>query len=116
MMPARIQRKRTKDWTMPENTVYVGRPSRWGNPWCVGKAIDRQAVKKWDWRFKDLAYITPNAEDAMRKFAVALGLDDCMIAVVRRELKGKNLACWCPPGAPCHADVLIEIANSGDQP
>lgn len=34
--PRRIQRKRTKGWKMPENTVYVGRPTKWGNPWRVG--------------------------------------------------------------------------------
>jgi hypothetical protein len=33
-----------------------------------------------------------------------------LVEAIRRELKGKNLACWCPAG-PCHADVLLEIAN-----
>lgn len=37
--PQRIQRKRTKGWRMPEGAVYVGRPSRWGNPWSVGHAV-----------------------------------------------------------------------------
>lgn len=37
MTPQRIQRKRTKGWKMPENTVYVGRPSKWGNPFTIGK-------------------------------------------------------------------------------
>lgn len=35
-------------------------------------------------------------------------------ADVRRELAGKTLACWCPVGSPCHADVLLEVANSED--
>ena len=40
-MPKRIQRKRTAGWRMPENTVYVGRPTRWGNPYPVTPEKDR---------------------------------------------------------------------------
>jgi hypothetical protein len=39
MKPIRIQRKRTKGWKMPENTVYVGRGSKWGNPFSIGKKV-----------------------------------------------------------------------------
>ena len=86
-MPARIQRKRTKGWKMPANAIYVGRPTRWGNP------------------FADQG----NAE-LVRQFR-----DNCLTPEVvrsgRSELKGKDLACWCPLDQPCHADVLLKIAN-----
>lgn len=89
--PKRIQRKRTKGWRMPSNTVYVGRPSKWGNPLTKIKPqlYDRaRAVIL----FK--AYLTEEAKEKIRK-----------------ELRGKNLCCWCPLDQPCHADILLEIAN-----
>ena len=86
-MPDRIQRKRTKDWKMPVNAIYVGRPTRWGNP------------------FAD----QDNAE-LVRQFRYNC-LTPEFICSVRSELKGKDLACWCPLDQPCHADVLLKIAN-----
>lgn len=82
----RIQRRRTKGWRLPPNTVCVSRPSKWGNPY---RGVD--AVSRYRLRLEQ----TPSLrEDA------------------RRELRGKNLACWCPTdGLPCHADVLLEVAN-----
>ena len=110
--PQRIQRKRTRGWRMPENTVYVGRPSRWGNPT--------------DWR--EYAEWYPGAEpEELRRMAASdfkhFTLDPALIPTewpkpkyasldeVRAELAGKNLACWCPIDHPCHADALLEIAN-----
>jgi len=92
-MVKRIQRKRTKGWRMPENTVYVGRPTKWGNPFSVGRYGRRGAVEMYR---KYIGH--PNSP---------LGFEPDDI----RELRGKNLACWCPLGKPCHADVLIELAN-----
>lgn len=89
--PKRIQRKRTRGWRMPQNTVYVGRPSRWGNPFVVG--IDRAATVQ---LFKDYPATKP-----------------ALVADVQRELRGKDLACWCALDQPCHADVLLAIANRG---
>jgi hypothetical protein len=113
--PTRIQRKRTKGARMPSGAVYVGRPSRWGNPFRValhegGRWIVVDENGRWmDWYnseavAKDLAVI---------RFANALhyGLLRVTVDDVRRELRGKMLACWCPIGAPCHADVLLEVAN-----
>lgn len=85
---------------MPENTVYVGRPTKWGNPFVVGKLFDgrypvtaEQAVGFYKQRILN--------------YGVQLHLIDDAI----RELKGKNLACWCPLNQPCHADILLTIAN-----
>lgn len=111
MKPVRIQRNHAQGWRMPADTVYVGRGSRWGNPFRVGEKVCLQTANKWEWRISRPEHVCTTAAGAVTKFATCLGLDDCMIAVVRRELKGKNLACWCEPGQPCHADILIEIAN-----
>ena len=92
--PRRIQRKRTKGWKMPENCVYVGRPSKWGNPLIVG--------------------VHGTAAECVHLFAMDIGFQNSRLDFEFDEIKqlrGKNLACWCPIGADCHADVLLEIAN-----
>ena len=91
--PKRIQRKRTKGWRMPPNTVYVGRPSRWGNPFTVEEYGAKMAV-------------------SLFSFCVAIRDNDgCEFLDGLEELRGKDLACWCPLDQPCHADVLLEAAN-----
>lgn len=105
-MPERIQRKRTKGWKMPENTIYVGRPTKWGNPFVVGKPGGAYTAKVQDQR---------HAWQLYRSVAID---NEKLIAAAREELRGKNLACFCPkPSQPyesdcCHAAVLLEIANS----
>jgi len=70
--------------------VYIGRPSKWGNPFVIGKDGDRaEVIAKY------------------RAWGQARGLDKA----AKAELKGKVLACWCSP-LPCHGDVLAEWANS----
>lgn len=113
-MPERIQRKRTKGWKMPPDTVSVTRPGRYGNPYTIAKA-------------RTIGFIGTDAEVA--QWCVNLFRRDWEHAIVSAKasrtpfmpfgkpvylgpLIGKNLACWCKPGEPCHADVLIEIANS----
>jgi uncharacterized protein DUF4326 len=93
--PQRIQRKRTKGWKMPANTVYVGRPSQWGNPYSAeqwGGSVS-EAVSAYE------RYVLANQGSAER-FRMPL-----------HELKGKNLSCWCTLDQLCHADVLLRIAN-----
>ncbi len=99
-MPERIQLSRRKGWRKPENTVVVARPSQWGNPFRVGEnAIDQaQAVEQ----FRNLVMDPGRTYQGFRQ-------------TVREQLGGKNLACWCHPGTPCHADVLLEIANGDEQ-
>ena len=101
-MPIRVQRQRVKGWRMPANTVYVGRPTQWGNPLAVNLAVGRTLDKVLDFY---RAYIEnairnyrPNCEPQYRGLNI-------------EELRGKNLACWCPLDKPCHADVLLELAN-----
>ena len=69
--------------------VYVGRPSKWSNPF----KIDLDGTR----------------EEVVQKYREYLTNEDKII--IRADLRGKNLACWCSPKA-CHADVLLEIANT----
>lgn len=114
MSPHRIQRRRTKGWRMPENTVYVGRPSRWENPWRVGSFV---------WTIKPGGVIDREPHDpltvgqAIESFRNSMEwqcADQDYLSRLRSELAGKNLACWCPLDQPCHTDVLLEIANGGE--
>lgn len=106
MTPIRIQRKRARGWKMPENTVYVGRPTKWGNPMYVGfyKDYSREdAIRDYE------KYI--NRQPDVRSFENAFGKPPS-IEEIKKELRGKNLACFCKEGEPCHADVLLKIANN----
>jgi hypothetical protein len=107
----RIQLRRTKGWRKPENTIVVTRPTKWGNPFRVGEV-------GWNPWYPELA---AQPEDVVNEYWFEFQGDglwweagECYLTAddVRAELAGKNLACWCPAGQPCHADVLLEIANS----
>lgn len=74
---------------MPPNCVKVTRPGKWGNPFKVGR--------------------DGTAEECVAKYSANIGL---LTNAVVQELRGKNLACWCKLGEPCHANVLLEIANA----
>jgi hypothetical protein len=101
-MPNRIQRKRTKGWRMPEGAVYVGRPTIFGNPFTVAEYGDGALRLHRLWLTDETMPLSP--ELAERRAEVLRRLP---------ELKGKDLACFCREGSPCHADVLIELANRG---
>ncbi len=96
MKPQRIQLSRKKGFKLPPNTVVVSRPGKWGNPFKIGDDVP------------GLPGIKIDREDACHYFAIFLPKP---AAEIQRELRGKNLACWCPLGEPCHADVLLAIAN-----
>jgi len=92
---------------MPENTVYVGRPGAFGNPFKVGE-------QKWIYRHSDGAaiIITPQTtQEAVDSFREYYAANPLIRDGARKDLAGKNLACWCPTDQPCHADVLLEWAN-----
>ena len=89
MKPERIQLSRKKGWRLPANTVVVARPSRFGNPFRVG--IDGTQAEC-------VALYEANRTDGLIGDAI-------------EKLRGKNLACWCKLGTPCHADVLLKLAN-----
>ena len=139
-MPQRIQRKRTKGWRMPEGAVYVRRPSIFGNPfqaykcdccgywdvrddngvtYLVNHTYVRQQHIRADWR------TWTTRSEAVAK-AVRLYADEATYwlggwQVTRPDLHaalpslaGRDLACWCKLDQPCHADLLLVLANGGE--
>lgn len=98
-MPKRIQMTRQKPWRPDHpDAVIVARPTEWGNPY-VGGPEDEPNLNR--------AYVT----DLFREYLDRPEQADKR-ARIRAELRGHDLACWCPLDAPCHADVLLEIANA----
>lgn len=97
-MPTVYSRRRKAD-PPPEDAIYVGRPSEFGNPFTVGRDGDHGEVVR---RFAEWA-MDPAQEEYRRR--------------VRAELRGKDLICWCRSPSdfaplPCHATVLLRIANA----
>ena len=82
----RIQLRRSKGWRKPVGAVVVARPGRWGNPYKVGVHV-------------------ATAAEAVRLYRILIEGHDLT------PLRGHDLACWCPLNQPCHADVLLELAN-----
>lgn len=115
MKPKRIQRKRTKGWVMPEGAVYVGRPTRWGNPFVVN---ERAAVTNNSLAVASFIEIVKGGSWFSEPLPWPAGMipgDLTTVQEVRAQLRGKDLACWCPLDQPCHADVLLEIANAEEE-
>jgi hypothetical protein len=104
----RIQRSRRKGWRLPPSTHYVGRPTRWGNPFRVG----RDDEGYWTVSHGGNHWVVPTQMAAYR-LAIELYAAWCTSFVpdIITALRDKNLACWCPLDRPCHADVLLRIAN-----
>ena len=90
----RIQRKRVKGWRRPKNAKIVDRTSRWGNPF----------------RAKD-SYTAEDAVALFEAYALQKLEED---PTWLEPLRGYDLLCYCKPGDPCHADVLLRLANAGD--
>lgn len=129
-MPKRIQRKRTKGWKMPPNTVNCTRPGPYGNPFKIGfwylRGDASYLVARDGYQEESFRKIE-NAEQAVEWFLWWVGVRK-MQAKIRSELRGKDLSCWChlcekhkdglPLGsectncALCHVNVLLEIANA----
>ena len=107
--PVRVVLSRRKGWRMPENTLKVCRPSKYGNPFHVADVLEHY----------DGNTVAAQA-DCVRSYiqwladGVTSFCDDGppSIGEIKRDLAGKNLACWCKKGTPCHADILIDLANA----
>lgn len=89
MKPKRVQRKRIKGWKMPPNTISVTRPGEWGNPFRIGER-----------GLETIEEVLKAYEDYVLQGWLPV-----------ENLRGKNLACFCPLDKPCHADILLKIAN-----
>ncbi len=98
-MPRRIQLQRTKGWRLQEvapGAVKVDRSTKWGNPHRAEVVGADLAVRLFR---RDLEH------GGFGPLHRRIGIADLIL------LRGRDLACWCKPGAPCHADVLLELAN-----
>lgn len=113
--PKRIQRKRTKGWKMPPGAVYVGRPTKWGNNYRIGSDL-QQATGS----VRELACLDGEPHETIVTPEIAVRLYEAWLYArwgmlteykVAEELHGKDLVCWCSLDAPCHADVLLRLAN-----
>lgn len=112
-MPKRIQRKRTKGWKMSAGAIYVGRPTKWGNPFPVGMpTVDLPfiVVKRMAGELGE----SLTQEQAVEAYEIWMRHSYNGKTVAERaqkQLRGHDLACWCKEGETCHADVLLRIAN-----
>lgn len=107
-MPDRITLSRAKGWRMPQNTVKVDRSTDLGNPFRTGiHGTQAECVERFKIMTSGLICysdpkITPEEQEAYLR----------ILRARMPDLRGKNLACWCKPGTPCHVDVMLEIANA----
>lgn len=147
--PKRIQRQRRKGWRIPEGAVYVGRPSKWGNPFRLhgNSGLARVPAvyypdREWEYEGRISAdgmrhdYHHPGGEvtEVHVRWMTASEVVECYrawvtdggwpiswaptggptVEEIRSELAGKDLVCWCPLSQPCHADLLLSIANPAE--
>lgn len=136
-MTSRIRLSRAKGWRMPEGAVRVDRATIWGNPWRVGMP-GTVLLPRWDrktgWEMEGQAAVPIDPAHAVTCYRNWLygdpllpkGLTSRGVEIYRQglagrralilshlpELRGRPLACWCAFDAPCHADVLLELANA----
>lgn len=103
--PIRVQRRRTKGYRLPPNTVCVTRPGKYGNPFQVGKVgpMGRQPIDS----AGAVGFFEAMLDDSELRAAAGYPCDE----EIERDLAGKNLACYCGPSKPCHADPLLKRAN-----
>jgi len=111
-MPHRIQRKRTKDWRLPKGAVCIDRTTKWGNRYRV----TRSRLGGWAIVWGNYEYWPPykTRAEAVRvavRWYATRQLRGKLREAAQRELRGKDLACWCKLGDPCHGDPLLEAAN-----
>lgn len=106
----RIQRRRTSGWRMPEGAIYVGRPTLWGNPLQVSPSLSMGGRYRQNGR-EAINLRRAGQAVAMYENKLRAGGLDFSVEDVRAQLRGRSLACWCLPDEPCHADVLLRIAN-----
>ena len=88
---------------MPDGTIYVGRPTKWGNPFVAGDRVTRKP-----WCFSvEIVEDNTHAVKLFREYAEVT----VWVQALLEDLRGHDLACWCALDQPCHADVLLELAN-----
>jgi len=105
-IPTRVQLSRRRGWRKPENTIVVTRASRhWGNPFVIGKDSIFGPV--------------PDAQTAVsfyRRWLTTTPAGRDVLALARKSLPSRSLACFCDLSSPCHADVLLDLVARKDPP
>lgn len=116
-MSQRIRLSRTKGWRKPEGAVVVARPTKWGNPFTLTNTIEAGFLEKDQDAAYQRKFLTEVFDDWLTHgpksdwwFDDSRESFDWMRSEIG-QLRGKDLACWCPLDQHCHADVLIERAN-----
>lgn len=126
-MPDRVQMTRHRPWRADHpSAVIVARPTVWGNPFRITQVVceESEAGKCWQVQRVDRRSFShwPTRLEAQQEAVDAFELElrhritPEAQALVRRlpELRGQDLACWCPLDHPCHADILLTLANLPD--
>lgn len=128
MTPRRIQRRRTKGWRALRGTTYVGRPTRFGNPFTVTPAASQRGGPRDMWaveykgrtlgRWDDKTAARADAVDRYARWIREPEQAETL-RLFRALLHGRDLTCWCPlptPGQPdhCHAAVLLDLVNPSE--
>lgn len=121
-VPQRIQLRRVRGWRKPQGAIVVARPSKWGNPYTI--SMMRQRIDAIRDALGEVDTDLNPGQMAVEAFRCDLrygpdspwwwfGPHQQMIRICGAldELRGHDLACWCPLDQPCHADVLLKIAN-----
>lgn len=129
MMPSRIQLRRTAGWRKPAEAVNVARPTRYGNPFVSSEVHPhgqaeiilasgiRQLIDDW-WSAQTVVDLfegwmlgRPVPDPSHVRFKLLVRRDLLPPIPDLTPLRGRPLACWCPLDRPCHADVLLRLAN-----
>lgn len=117
MTPQRIQLSRARGYRKPEGAVVVSRPSKWGNPFRFERGKDGEwrvtgnGKVSWSADLKVSWTKVQAAQWAVDEFRTTCPPGSIRARDIQIHLAGKDLACWCPLDQPCHADVLLELAN-----
>ena len=97
--PHRVQLKRSAGWKMPANTLKVDRTTRWGNPFTIADCGSAQVA------------VAQHGRWMRGEIAAPGGVEPPPIEAIRAALAGHHLACWCALNGPCHAELLLTLAN-----
>ena len=97
--PQRVQLKRTAGWKMPADTLKVDRTTRWGNPFTIAECGSAAVA------------VAQHGRWMRGEIAAPGGVEPPTGDTLRAALGGRNLACWCAVNGPCHAYLLLALAN-----
>ena len=119
-MPKRVQRLSHKGYKTPENTVYVGRPTPFGSPfkltregWILCYSIHRTRLSPWFYWSASGGFTVADVVELYEQWVTGkLRRSFLATAPDYSVLRGKDLSCFCSLDTPCHADVLLKVANA----